>query len=110
MNNEQLIKRIEVLEAFVESLKIAAFIPLEVEQALKGRGFVKNFQGLSVFPVSIGGTGASTLTGILKGTGVSPITAISPLAGGEQFYVADGSGGAVNRRLTFTDGILTSKT
>jgi len=34
----------------------------------------------------------------------------TPLAGTKIYYVADSSGGAVNRKLTFVDGILTSET
>jgi len=34
----------------------------------------------------------------------------TPLAGTKTYYVADNSGGAVTRKLTFTDGILTSET
>lgn len=63
----------------------------------------------SEVPVIKGGTGAATLTGILKGNGTSAVTAIVPLAGTKQYYVADSSGGAVTRRLTFTDGVLTSE-
>lgn len=32
------------------------------------------------------------------------------LAGTKVYYVSDSSGGAVTRKLTFTDGILTSET
>lgn len=34
----------------------------------------------------------------------------TPLAGTKIYYVSDTSGGAVNRKLTFTDGILTAET
>jgi hypothetical protein len=34
----------------------------------------------------------------------------TPLAGTKVYYVSDTSGGAVTRKLTFTDGILTSET
>jgi len=34
----------------------------------------------------------------------------TPLAGTKIYYVSDSSGGAVTRKLTFTDGILTSET
>lgn len=60
--------------------------------------------------VSQGGTGATTLTGILKGNGTGAITAITPLAGTKVYYVSDTSGGVVNRKLTFQDGILVSET
>lgn len=36
-------------------------------------------------------------------------TLVTPLAGTKQYFVADSSGGAVTRRLTFTNGILTSE-
>ena len=38
------------------------------------------------------------------------INGATPLAGTKVYYVADTSGGAVTRKLTFTDGILTSET
>lgn len=62
-----------------------------------------------VLTVVQGGTGAATLTGILKGNGTSAVTTITPLAGTKVYYVADSSGGAVTRKLTFTNGILTSE-
>lgn len=65
--------------------------------------------GGDIIAVSSGGTGVGTLTGIVKGNGTSAFSAITPLAGTKQYYVADSSGGAVTRRLTFTDGILTSE-
>jgi hypothetical protein len=34
----------------------------------------------------------------------------TPLAGTKVYYVSDSSGGTVNRKLTFTDGILTAET
>lgn len=66
--------------------------------------------GGSVVAVASGGTGATTLTGILKGNGTGAFTAIVPLAGTKTYYVSDTSGGLVNRKLTFTNGILTSET
>lgn len=63
-----------------------------------------------VISVINGGTGAQSLTGILKGNGTSAVTDISPLAGTKIYYVADTSGGAVTRKLTYLDGILTSET
>lgn len=73
-----------------------------------------NFDGTAALagPVAVGygGTGATSLTGILKGTGTTAVTTITPLAGTKVYYVADSSGGAVTRKLTFTDGILTSET
>lgn len=60
--------------------------------------------------VPSGGTGVATLTGIVKGNGAGIMTAIVPLAGTKIYWVSDTSGGAVNRKLTFTDGILTAET
>lgn len=64
----------------------------------------------NVVAVIYGGTGAQSLTGILKGNGTSAFTAIVPLSGTKVYYVSDTSGGATNRKLTFTDGVLTSET
>lgn len=63
----------------------------------------------SVVTVPKGGTGVNTLTGIAKGNGAGIFTAIVPLAGTKTYWVSDTSGGAVNRKLTFTDGILTAE-
>lgn len=60
--------------------------------------------------VILGGTGAQSLTGILKGNGTNPFTAIVPLAGTKVYYTSDSSGGAVTRKLTFQDGVLVSET
>jgi hypothetical protein len=49
------------------------------------------------------------LSGIAKLTS-GVVSAITPLAGTKVYYVSDSSGGAVDRKLTFTDGILTSET
>ena len=35
---------------------------------------------------------------------------VTPLSGTKVYYVSDTSGGAVTRKLTFTDGILTAET
>lgn len=54
-----------------------------------------------------GGSGANSLTGILKGNGASAFTAITPLSGTKQCYVATSSGGSSTTLITFTDGVLT---
>lgn len=64
----------------------------------------------STITVSQGGTGAVTLTGILKGNGTSAITTVTPLAGTKVYWVSDSEGGGIDRKLTFTDGILTAET
>lgn len=66
--------------------------------------------GGEIIAVASGGTGVGTLTGIVKGNGTSAFSAITPLSGTKVYYVADSSGGAVTRKLTFIDGVLTSET
>lgn len=63
-----------------------------------------------VIGVIYGGTGAQSLTGILLGNGTSAVTTITPLAGTKVYYVANSSGGSPTRKLTFTNGVLTSET
>ena len=105
MEIEILKERIQVLEDFIKSLANYSSIPLEIDQA-----FRKRFGIVSLNTVINGGTGVATITGILKGNGISPFTSITPLAGSKIYYVADSSGGAVTRKLSFTDGVLTSET
>lgn len=62
----------------------------------------------AVVPVSQGGTGVNTLTGIVKGNGAGIFTAVTPLPGTKTCYVATSSGGAVTTQITFTDGVLTA--
>lgn len=93
--------------AFIEALKSSNTIPAEVRQA-----FIDAFIATSALALSVasGGTGAVTLTGILLGNGTSAITGISQLSGTKVYYVSDSSGGAVNRKLTFSNGVLISET
>ena len=63
----------------------------------------------TIIDVSHGGSGVGTLTGILKGNGTSAFTAIVPLAGTKIYYASDTSGGTVDRKLTFIDGVLTAE-
>lgn len=46
----------------------------------------------------------------IASTGGQIVDGPAPLAGTKIYYVADSSGGATTRKLTFTDGILTSET
>lgn len=96
------------LLALKRSLEMSSTFPLRVDQALQGRGFLRQ-GGEFITAVENGGTGSDSLTGILKGNGNNPFTVIVPLAGTKQYYVADSSGGTVNRRLTFLNGVLTSE-
>lgn len=63
-----------------------------------------------VIAVIYGGTGAQTLSGIIKGNGTSAFTAITPLAGSGSFYVAATSGGSPTVKIDYTDGIITART
>lgn len=51
----------------------------------------------------------NSYSGIFKGTS-GVVSVITPLAGTKVYYVSDSSGGTLNRKLTFTDGILTAET
>jgi hypothetical protein len=93
MNPEDIITRIEALEQVVRDLQSGNSIPLWLDQALVGRGFLKAF-----------------LTGIIQGNGKAALTAIIPLSGIKTYYVSDSNGGTVNRKLTFTNGVLTAQT
>jgi hypothetical protein len=74
-----------------------------------GGGQITDAAFSSVVTVPKGGSGANSLTGILLGNGAAAFTAIVPLAGTKVYYVSDSSGGAVNRKLTFVDGVLTAE-
>lgn len=66
----------------------------------------------AVVTVPNGGTGVNTLTSgaVLLGAGAGTVTTQAPLsASAKVYYVADSSGGAVTRKLTFTNGILTAE-
>jgi len=63
-------------------------------------------------PVSLGGTGVTSLTNnaVVIGQGSGAVSTIVGLAGTKVYYVSDTSGGAVTRKLTYQDGILISET
>ena len=103
-------KRIDELEKFNAQLQVSHSIPLSIDQAFRAR-FLGNVVGTGdILTVPQGGTGVATLTGIVKGNGTGVFTAIVPLAGTKVYYIADSSEGAVTRKLTFTNGILTAET
>ena len=101
----QLELRIKKLEDFILNLQASSKIPLAVHQAFTERFF----GGSDIAAVSEGGTGASTLTGILKGNGTSAVTAIVPLSGTKSYWVSDTLTGPITRNLTFTNGVLTAE-
>lgn len=60
-----------------------------------------------------GGTGVNSLTsgGVVIGQGAGAVITQSTVAAGAKiYYVSDSSGGAVTRKLTFTNGVLSSET
>jgi len=59
--------------------------------------------------VSNGGTGVSTLTGIVKGNGTSAFTAVVPISGTKNYFFATSSGGSPTTEVQFTDGVLSSE-
>lgn len=106
----ELKRRVEELERFIQSLQFSSKIPLGVDQAFRER-FLKDVLSSTsgTLAVSDGGTGAITLTGILKGNGTSAITAIAPLAGSKNYWVSDTLNGANSHNITFTNGVLTGE-
>lgn len=66
-------------------------VPLEIERALKARGFVMSDKS----------------SGIAKFTNLQEQTSITPMPGTQEVYVANVEGGTLSTRLVFTDGILT---
>lgn len=101
-------KQFEELLAWKKQMESSALFPLYVDQAIAGRGFIK--ASINPLGVSGGGTGAGTLTGILKGNGTAAVTAIVPISGSGTFYVAASSGGAVTKKVDYNSGVITAIT
>lgn len=57
-----------------------------------------------------GGTGATTLSGIILGNGTAAFTSITPLAGTGSFYVAATSGGSPTVKIDYNNGIIVGRT
>lgn len=100
---EKIVSDVNQLNSDWELLQASATIPYEVDQAFRDR-----------LGLGAGGIGSllalNSLIGILKGDGAGGFSAIVPLSGTKVYYVSDSSGGAVTRKLTFTNGILTAET
>lgn len=64
---------------------------------------VLDVSGLAVVGLTSGKYPIASTAGLL-------VNGPTPLAGTKVYYVSDSSGGAVTRKLTFTDGILTAET
>ena len=102
--NELEKRQLKELLEWKKNMESSHSIPLNIDQSINGRFFGTGFS------VSKGGTGASSLTGILKGNGTSAFTAIVPKSGSGTFYVALSSGGVVTTKVDWTDGIITAIT
>ena len=103
MNDYETLKReLEELKVWKSNMERSSSIPLNIDQAFRER-FLSGSS--AVLGVDEGGTGAATLTGVLIGNGTSPFT--TQVGQTIIVYVADSSGGVVNRKLTFTSGVLT---
>lgn len=105
---DQIKKELAELKAWKRSLEASHSIPLNIDQAFRKR-FIGDLQeAIDILAVANGGTGAATLTGILKGNGTSAITAISQLSGNNTFWAANTSGGATTKGINITDGVVVS--
>lgn len=103
MDLQALQNRITELENWKSQLEASHSIPLNVDQAFGGRGFIKLTPNQLVAFLSLFG-----ITGVISTNGTT-FSATTPLAGTKIYYVANSSGGAVTRKLTFTGGILTAE-
>lgn len=56
------------------------------------------------------GSGILDIAGTLQTDGYKAVDGTAALAGTKTYYVSDSSGGAVNRKLTFKDGLLVAET
>ena len=101
MTPEQEKKLNEIFEWF-KQMQSAESIPLSTHQAIKERFFGSNFGVID------GGTGATTLTGIVKGNGQGAFTAIVPISGTGSFYVAGSSGASPTVRVDYSNGVITA--
>jgi hypothetical protein len=82
--HESLIKRVKTIEDKISQQESGNTLPLKLDQALTGRGYVKNSAAVTA------------LTKALPGTNI--------------FYVSSTSGGSPTVKLTFINGILTADT
>ena len=101
MDIQQLKKEVQDLKDWKASLESSSTIPLNVDQSFRSR------LGLTSF--SAGLNALLTLTGVLRGS-AGTFSATAPLSGVKVYFVADSSGGAVTRKLTFNGGVLTLET
>lgn len=97
-------EQIQQMQDFILSLQNTTTIPQEVDVAFKDR---LQIEALILAYSSI--QALLTTAGVLAGDGTGGFTGTVPLAGTKVYYVANSSGGAVTRKLTFTNGILVAE-
>lgn len=93
-------KQIEKLTQSIDNLSKSSSFPRDTETAIRERLQYTTIQSFI--------TTLSSLTGILKASS-GVLSAVTPLSGTKVYYVADTSGGAVTRKLTFSNGVLISE-
>lgn len=88
---EELQRQIKELQEWKRQMESSSSFPLNVQQAMVGRGFLLS---------------TGSLNGILKGNGTLPVTAI--VGTNRNVFVASTSGGAVVQNMIVTNGIVTT--
>lgn len=91
MDLTELQNQVAMLMEWKRQMESSSTFPLNIQQALMGRGFV---------------AGLTPLTGIVKANGLNAATAI--VGASESVYVASTNGGAVSRNVVVTNGIVTT--
>ena len=111
MDEIKLLKqRILILEKFISDLQSSHSIPLSIDQSFRARFLADIISAEAIATVPKGGTGVVTIPSgqILKGAGTSPITTVNPLSGSNNFWASNTNGGATDKQVNITDGIITS--
>jgi len=102
---ESLQNQINTLQTELNLLKSSTTIPKDVDSAFRAR-FKINDTLTAVSTIN----SLNGLDGYILGDATGSYSATIPLSGVRIYYVSDTSGGLTTRKLTFTDGILTSQT
>lgn len=98
----------------ITDVNIADFTNAQHTHSNAAGGGQLNLNNVSTTPLTVpnGGTGVNTIASgsIPVGAGAGAISAQTTVsAGAKVYYVSDSSGGSVNRKLTFTNGILSAE-
>ena len=98
-------KQLTAVINFMNGLKNFSTIDKEVDASFRGRFNLDKVEENAAVILELQG-----LDGIISSDGDGNFSATQPLSGTRVYYVSDSNGGIINRKLTFTDGILTSQT